>query len=163
MRSPRTSEEFVRLVLEAPDWCNIVALTPEQRIVLVRQYRFGSQAVSLEIPGGALEPGEDSGTAARRELLEETGYTATRWTYLGCSEPNPAVHDNLLHHWLAEGARPTHSTHPSGGEDILVEAMTVPEVIEAVRVGDIRNSLGIAGLAHVLDLRTVAPLLEGSS
>ena len=104
VRNPRTAKEVCAVVLDSPDWVNVVALTSERRLVVVRQYRFGIGAVTTEIPGGLIDPGEDHGQAATRELREETGHTSTKWTYLGASEPNPAVFNNLLHHWLAEDA-----------------------------------------------------------
>ena len=153
MLHPSTSEEFRRLILETPAWVNIVALTPERNLILVRQYRFGIEEITLEIPGGGIDPGEDSGDAAQRELREETGYTSEHWTYLGSSAPNPAFHDNLVHHWLAEDARLTHSPKLDSNEDITVEIFTIEEIRAAVKDGEIRHSLGIAALARVIDLR----------
>ena len=152
LRNPNTSHELRALVLETPEWVNIVALTPQRHLVMVRQYRFGIGAITTEIPGGAVDVGEESGEAARRELREETGYTASRWTYLGASEPNPAFHDNLCHHWLAKDSRPTHPTRLDHGEDIAVETLTIEEIKEAIRNGEIRHSLGIVALARVFDL-----------
>lgn len=151
--NPRTDEVMQRLVLETPDWVNVVALTPARRLVCVLQYRFGTGKITLEIPGGALDRGEDHGEAARRELREETGYTATRWTYLGCVEPNPAFQDNLCHHWLAEDAVRTHELSLDSGEDIAVVELPLDEVRQRIARGEIRHSLVITALARVLDLR----------
>lgn len=151
--NPRTGEEFDRLVLETPDWVNVVALTAESHLVCVEQFRFGSGSVTLEIPGGVLDRGEEHGAAARRELREETGYTTDRWTYLGAVEPNPAFHDNLCHHWLAEGAVRTHALGLDPGEDIAVRAIPLDDVVQRIRDGRIRHSLVISALSRVLDLR----------
>jgi ADP-ribose pyrophosphatase len=150
---PRSGTEFERLVLETPDWVNVVALTPERRLVLVRQYRFGTDEVTVEIPGGIVDPGEDHRTAAQRELREESGHTATRWRYLGWVAPNPAFHDNRLHHWLAEDARPTAALAPDPGEDISVETWDLDAVRAGIQRGEISHSLVVAALARVLDLR----------
>ncbi len=156
MENPRTGRAMRRVVLETPDWINVVAITPERRIVVVRQYRFGVGAVRTEIPGGMVDAGETPEEAARRELLEETGYTAPRWTYLGCVEPNPAFQDNLCHHWLAEDARPTHAPRLDGGEDIVIDTMNPEEMTDAIATGEIRHSLVISAVCRVLDLRRVA-------
>src|SRR5580704_5460069 len=92
------------------DWCNVIAITPDERIVLVWQYRFGSEAVSLEIPGGVIDPGEAPEHAARRELREETGYEADAIELLLVVEPNPAVQNNRCYTFVARGARPTAAT-----------------------------------------------------
>jgi ADP-ribose pyrophosphatase len=153
LQNPRTDEVMQRLVLETPDWVNIVALTPESRLVCVRQFRFGTGEITLEIPGGALDPSEPHEAAARRELREETGYTAERWTYLGFVEPNPAFQDNRCHHWLAEDARRTHELDLDEGEDIQVLEVPLEEVQARVARGEIRHSLVLTALARILDLR----------
>jgi 8-oxo-dGTP pyrophosphatase MutT (NUDIX family) len=149
--NPRTGEALRRLVLETPDWVNVVALTPARELVVVRQFRFGTGQVSLEIPGGIVDAGEGHEGAARRELREESGYEAERWSYLGCCEPNPAFHDNLCHHWLAEGARRVGEPRPDAGEDLRAGTIPLAAVPEAVADGRIRHSLVLVALARVLD------------
>lgn len=153
MRHPGSGAVLTRLVLETRDWVNIVARTPEERIVLVRQYRFGASAVTTEIPGGVVDPGETPREAAERELREETGYTTTRWVSLGSVEPNPAFHDNRCHHFLAEGVRRTHPQSLDGGEDIEVLTASPADLLEMVERGAIAHSLVICALSRVLDLR----------
>ena len=159
VENPRTRQTLRRCVLDTADWVNVVALTPERRLVVVRQYRFGSGTVTTEIPGGVIDLGESPEAAARRELREETGYTAERWRSLGPVEPNPAFQTNLCHHYLAEGARPTHALELDPGEDIVVATLDLAEVRVQVRSGAIRHSLVISALSRVLDLR-VEPGIE---
>jgi 8-oxo-dGTP pyrophosphatase MutT (NUDIX family) len=153
LEHPRSGTEVRAVVLETPDWANVVARTPDGRMVLVRQYRFGSRALSLEIAGGMVDAGEEPLEAARRELREETGFTSERWTFLGAVEPNPAFHDNLCHHFLAEDAVQTHPQELDPGEDVEVVLLTPAEVESQVRDGRIRNSLVVSALGRVLDLR----------
>ncbi len=150
---PRSGETFRRLVLETPDWVNVVARDERGRFVLVEQYRFGSGTVTLELPGGMIDLGEAHGDAARRELREETGHTGGRWTYLGSVQPNPAFHTNRCHHWLAEGCRPTEALDLDPGEDIAVHHLDEAELRAAIADGRVAHSLVLTALARVLDLR----------
>ena len=112
-------------VLAMRDWVNVIAETPEGEIVLVWQYRFGTNAFSLEIPGGVVDPGEDPAAAALRELREETGYEATHLELLSSYEPNPAIQANLMHTYLARNARLVGPTHFDELEDL--ETVLVPK------------------------------------
>ncbi len=153
LRNPRTGRSRKRTVIETPDWVNVIALTPARELVVVRQYRFGRACVATEIPGGVVDPGETHGSAAQRELREETGYTAPRWSYLGSVAPNPAFHDNLCHHWLAEGAARSHAVELDPGEDLRVGRVPLDDVPHLVRTGVIDHSLVVSALARLLDLR----------
>jgi 8-oxo-dGTP pyrophosphatase MutT (NUDIX family) len=154
LTNPRTGKLMKRTVLETPDWVNVVALDEEKRLILVHQFRFGTSTVTTEIPGGMVDENEFHGDAAKRELREEAGYTAPKWTYLGCVQPNPAFQDNLCHHWLAEGATLTHPQELDSGEDIAVEAWTVDQVKQGIADGSIRHALVLTALSRVFDLRT---------
>lgn len=153
LTNPRTGKDMLRTVLETPQWCNVVALTRVRRLVVVRQFRFGTSSITTEIPGGVVDPGEEHAHAAQRELREECGYTSSRWSYLGCVEPNPAFHDNLCHHWLAEDCELTHGQELDSGEDIVVDTLALDDVRAQIASGAIRHALVITALARVLDLR----------
>src|SRR6476469_5123856 len=96
----RDHSQHPRVVLDVPDWCNIIPVRKDGRIVMVRQFRFGAWQPSLEIPGGIVDPGEDPQTAAVRELAEETGYRPARVIALGHVHPNPALQPNRCHSFL---------------------------------------------------------------
>ena len=154
LENPRTGQRMERIVLETPDWVNVIALTKDAHdIVIVKQYRFGSGGHTIEIPGGMIDDGEEPLVAAQRELREETGYVAERWTRLNPVAPNPAFIDNHCHHFLAEDAVPCEAQDLDAGEDIVVTTMTQAEAVEAIHSGDISHALVITALAQVLDLR----------
>lgn len=154
LQNPRTGERMDRVVLETPDWVNVVALTKDEgHVVIVKQHRFGSGATTIEIPGGMIDPGEDPLVAAERELREETGYVAAKWTSLGAVAPNPAFQDNVCHHFLAEDAELLDSQDLDDGEDIIVTTLTPDEIVSAIRSGTISHALVITAMARVLDLR----------
>ena len=152
MRNPRNDQVFERLVLESVDWVNMVAIDAQGRNVMIRQFRFGVGYATLETPGGMVDPGEDSKQAAMRELLEETGYASDKWTYLGAVEPNPAFHNHLCHHWLAEDAYLVEEQSLGDGEMIHVELMSEDEVRTAVVNGELKHALALSALARVYRL-----------
>ena len=119
--SGRTGALIDATIVQSPDWVNVLPLTPDHDVVLIRQYRFGAIGSTLEIPGGLIDPGEEPGTAAARELREETGYRCERITSLGSVAPNPAFMRNRLHMFVAEGCVLDGAQEQDPGEDIAVE------------------------------------------
>jgi len=118
--SPRTGHVLHATIMDAADWVNVIALTPADDCVLIRQFRFGTEKITLEIPGGMIDPGEQPLVAAQRELREETGYSAQRWSSLGLVAPNPAFQRNYLYTFLAEGCVLEGEQMQDAGEDIEV-------------------------------------------
>jgi 8-oxo-dGTP pyrophosphatase MutT (NUDIX family) len=118
--SPRTGAAHDFYVLESDSWVNVIPITPEREVVLIRQYRHGTREVTLEIPGGIVEAGDSPQEAARRELLEETGYEAEEMIGLGFVHPNPAFLDNRCFTFLAQDARRTGLQSQDEKEDIQV-------------------------------------------
>ena len=150
-RSPRTGHTGTFQVLRVPDWTNVVALTPDDRIVLVAQYRHGLDRATLEIPGGAVDPGEAAADAAARELAEETGYSGETPVLIGTVHPNPAIQDNACTTWLITGARETQPPSPDEGEDIDVVTVPRRDLSSLLREGRITHSLVVAAF-HWLEL-----------
>jgi len=133
-----------------PDWCNIVAITPDDQVVLIWQYRFGSDALGLEVPGGVIESGEPPELAARRELVEETGYTAHDWEHLTTVEPNPALSNNRCHMFLARGAEPTHPTAFDDQEECELTLVPATQIASLLDQGRITHSLAVLALERYL-------------
>jgi 8-oxo-dGTP pyrophosphatase MutT (NUDIX family) len=140
-RSPRTGESRSISVLEAGDWVNIVALTPEEQVVLVRQFRHGAREFTLEIPGGMVDRGETPAQAAIRELREESGYAGDEPTLLGVVTPNPAFLNNLCYTYLLENCRRIGEPELDRGEDLEVLTRPLCDIPEIIASGAIDHAL----------------------
>jgi 8-oxo-dGTP pyrophosphatase MutT (NUDIX family) len=152
LQHPTSGESFDRLVLEAPDWVTVVAITTEEKLVMVEQYRFGIGDLTIEPVAGMVDENEDSLETAKRELLEEAGYGKGTWHYLGSVQANPAIQNNLCHHWLVENVERIQEPAPDPGEAIRVHLMTLDEIKQAIVDGRFRHTLGLSALSRVFPL-----------
>jgi 8-oxo-dGTP pyrophosphatase MutT (NUDIX family) len=137
-------------VNEYPPWTNVVAVTADRRIVLVRQYRHGLKAVHFELPGGVVDPGESPADAARRELLEETGFGGGEWRPLLTLSANPALQTNLTHCFLAVGVERLRQPESHPTEELTMHVLPFAEVRRIVLEGEVVQALHAAPLLTFL-------------
>lgn len=145
-RHPVRGTEKSFVVVRSPDWVNVLAVTQTGEIVLVRQFRFGIDSFSLEIPGGVMEAGEDPITAGLRELREETGFTGSRVRLLGSTHPNPAIQSNRCHFVLVEDAVRTEALDWDPDEEIEITTRPADDVLALARSGGITHALVLNAL-----------------
>ena len=149
LRNPRNGKVVKAVILETPDWVDIVPITPEGKIVVVDQYRFGSSSITTEIPAGSILEGETPQEAAVRELAEETGYEAGQWDYCGWVQPNPAFQDNVCHQFIARNAVHAGTPDLDDGESIKVRELTADAIMAEIKQGKVRNTLALLALSRV--------------
>jgi ADP-ribose pyrophosphatase len=140
-------------LIDCVDWVNVLALTGDNQVVLVRQYRPGTDKVCLEIPGGMIDPGEDPCTAAARELAEETGYTGGTMELIGKVAPNPAIQSNTLYTVLVRGVALTQAPEPDDSEVLAVELASLADCQRRLLDGEIDHALVVVAFAHLAFLR----------
>lgn len=154
LRNPRNQVEIKATVLESNDSANVVAITSDEEIVLVRQFRFGIQDYTLELPGGFVDNGEDHALAVKRELSEETGYTGTGWQYLGAVQANPVFMNAKIHQYVVQNVTKTDIVKLDEGEDVEVVLLKKSKVIELLRNGKIAHPHSITALVKILPVWT---------
>ncbi len=145
-RHPVRAMERDFVVINPPDWVNVIALTPDHQIILVRQFRYGIDEFSLEIPGGVMDAGEEPAAAGLRELREETGYTGAPVKVLGSVHPNPAIQSNRAHFILVEDAVKSHALEWDADEEIHTIMEPVETVLARARNGGITHALVLNAL-----------------
>ena len=143
---PNTGDVHPFYRIDSGDWVNVVPVTPDDEIVMVRQYRHGSRDVTLELPGGLVDPGEAPDVAASRELLEETGYRGGAARRLGDVNPNPALFGNTCHTFLVEQAIEVEAIQNGPTEETVVELVPAVRVPELLAGGASTHALVVAGL-----------------
>ena len=133
-------------VLEYPDWVNVIAITDEGQFVMVEQYRHGLQDYYIELVAGVAEEGETMLEAARRELLEESGYGGGEWQLLCVIAQNPSTCNNYTHCFLAKGVKRVAGQHLDATEDVAVRLLTREEVLSLLMADEMKQSLMAAPL-----------------
>jgi len=141
-------------VVEAPDWVNVIALTKQKEVVLIEQYRQGTEEITLEIPGGMVDENEQPDATARRELAEETGYESNEFILLGKSRPNPAIQTNWMYHYLALDCEKTRETAFDENESLVTKIIPLAEIENLIKSGEISHSLVVAGF-YYLNLKKI--------
>jgi ADP-ribose pyrophosphatase len=148
-RSPKTGATHDFYVIDTVDWVNVIPLTANQELVMVEQYRHGSDSIELEIPGGMIDPEDPSPLeSGLRELREETGYEGEKACIIGKILPNPAIMSNTCFTVLVENCRLKHPTLFDHSEDLVTRLIPVAEIPGLVFSGQIRHSLVVAALYH---------------
>jgi len=132
--------------IQSQNWTQIVPITADGHVVMIRQYRHGAQRSTLEIPGGLVDPGEDPAEAALRECLEETGFRARHAESLGVVNPNPALFANTLHGYFATGVEREGAVKNTGTE--ITEPVLVP-------LSDLPRMLVSGEIDHALVAQTL--------
>ena len=147
--SPRTGGKHDFYVIECVDWVNVIAVTANEELVMVRQFRHGSETVELEIPGGVMDPEDrDPVATAVRELREETGYEGVNPRLIGEVFPNPAIMNNTCRTVLIEQCERKHELEQDAGEDLVPELVPLDHVRQAVASGEVGHALVIVGLYY---------------
>jgi ADP-ribose pyrophosphatase len=138
-------------VFEFRNWVTVLALTKQQEVVLIRQYRHGAQKVIVELPGGVMDDEDESPLfAARRELQEETGYTSDRLIQVGCVSPNPAMQTNLIYSFLALDAEKVSDQHLDEAEDIEVFLKPLDDVVTMAKNGELFQTMQVSAVFFTL-------------
>jgi len=137
-------------VLQEPDWVHVFAQAEDGRILTVKQFRYAAKAVCVELPGGVIDEGETPAIAAQRELLEETGYTATHWQAIGTMYANPARQTNVIHLFFATGLNFNGEQQLDVSEDIEFNFLTIAEVQEKINANEFSQALHIASFYRAL-------------
>ena len=148
-QSPRTGQAHDFFVIDCANWVNVIALTPDDQLVMVQQYRHGSDTVELEIPGGMMDaPDESPVMAGLRELREETGYEGEQPVVIGEIFPNPAIMSNICYTVLVRNCECRHNTLFDHCEDLATQLVPADQISGLVASGRIRHSLVVVALYH---------------
>ena len=148
-KHPLTKKEHEFYVLDCPDWVNIVALTPERNLILVRQYRHGTDTVDLETPGGVMDPSDPTPEfTAVRELREETGLSAGDWTELMRLHTSNSITDEYGVVYVAKQLTQG-DTDFEEAEDLAVRKLPLTEAVAMVERGEITDAISVAALLLV--------------
>ncbi len=148
--SPRHGKKGRFVSMELADWVQIIALTEKRELVLVEQFRHGTEQITLEFPAGVVNPGEDPRLAAMREMREETGYTSVQVHDMGFFYPNPAYQTNRCHVYFAENAVRTEEQELDEMEDIVIRTPPLSELPGMIESGAFSHGVALAALSRLM-------------
>ena len=148
-KNPRNGKTIKTVVINGNDSVNVIALTKDKKVIMVRQFRFGIGGYTLELPGGMLDEGETVVTAAKRELREETGYAGENWQVLGKIQSNPVFMDSIVHHYLVEEVAVKHELELDEAEDVEVVEVALEDIPKLIRDGRIQHPHTISAFYFV--------------
>ena len=151
LRLPDGAVKDPYYVIERPDAAIVFPLTEEDEVVLVRQYRPAIEGIELGLPAGLVDEGEEPEKAARRELLEETGYAGGEWEPLGSLASSPSLKDNWAHLFLARRVARSAAPRPDEYERVEVVLVPVGEIAERISAGEVVSSSGVAAALLALN------------
>jgi len=147
--SPRTGQKHDFYIIDCVDWVNVLAVTPYEHLIMVEQYRHGTNTIELEIPGGIMDASETSPvTTGVRELREETGYEGEKARLLGNVFANPAIMSNTCHTVIVENCSLKHAVEFDSGEDLITRLVPVADIPQLVEAGKIRHPLVVVALYY---------------
>ncbi len=150
LRNPRNNKEIKVTIIEGRDAVNVVAITENKEVLLVRQLRFGTSEMSLELPGGLMNEGEDQLDGIKRELQEETGFTGSSWRYLTTIASNPVFMNNYVHTWVATNVQWTNQLNLDEEEDIEIIKVSIPKLKELLIQGVFTHPHAISAITTFL-------------
>jgi len=153
--SPKTNLEHPVWALDVPDWINIIPITPEGKVIFIKQYRFGTEEITLEVPGGMVEKDEDPKIAAIREMTEETGFTSDEVHEIGIVSPNPALMTNKTYSYVAFNVEKTQNQNLDSMEDIEVLEIELDQVKKLIKDGDIDHALVISAFYFLNEFKKI--------
>ena len=136
-------------VIDSPDWVNVIGLTNKGEVIMIEQYRQGTEETIVELPGGIIDEGESPEQAAKRELKEETGFTSSEWRQIGRSNPNPAIQNNTMYYFLALGCERTAQPSLDPNESVVTKLMPARDVRPLILNGDVRHALVVAAFYYL--------------
>ena len=148
---PNGNQHASYYILEYPNWVSAFALTEDNKVLMVKQYRHGLEVISTELPGGVIDKGESETTAIARELKEETGYVFDSFELLGKISPNPATSNNYMHMFLARGGKKVAEQSLDETEDVEVLTYTIEEVKQLLKEHKIVQSLHVTCIFYALE------------
>lgn len=136
-------------VIDSPDWVNIIPITAAGDIVMIEQFRHGTEEIRFELPGGLIDDGDTPQASAARELLEETGYSSRQWVLIGSSRPNPALQGNTIYHYVALDCEKIAEPALDPNESIAVRFVPEAETEKMIEDGTVTHSLVVAAFLYL--------------